>query len=103
MARAPSCASTAAAALLLGFMPGLCWALDLASLAGQWTVTWPNATHNSVSLLYDHGNLSGTYINDSGARCSTLAMIDATTSAAAIQVQCPTWAARMEGTVSADG
>jgi len=82
--------------------PGLAQA-SADDLAGRWNVTWSNTSKNELSLASKNGRLSGTYRNDDNDSCSVTGNFLASNQHAAIQIVCPKWDIRMQGTASKDG
>jgi hypothetical protein len=90
-------------AVALPFLAGLGIARAGADdLAGRWTVTWSNTSKNAMSLANKNGRLSGTYENDDEESCSVTGNFLASNQHLAIQIVCPKWDIRMQGTASKD-
>ncbi len=71
-------------------------------LAGRWTVTWSNTSKNAMSLANKNGRFSGTYENDDKDSCSVTGNFLASNQHVALQIVCPKWDIRMQGTASKD-
>jgi hypothetical protein len=71
-------------------------------LAGHWTVTWSNTSKNVMSLANKNGRLSGAYDNDDKDSCSVTGNFLASNQHVALQIVCPKWDIRMQGTASKD-
>ena len=71
-------------------------------LAGRWTVTWSNTSRNAMSLANKNGRFSGTYENDDKDSCSVTGNFLASNQHLALQIVCPKWDIRMQGTASKD-
>jgi hypothetical protein len=71
-------------------------------LAGRWNVTWSNTSKNAMSLANKNGRLSGAYDNDDKDSCSVTGNFLASNQHVAIQIVCPKWDIRMQGTASRD-
>jgi hypothetical protein len=71
-------------------------------LVGRWSVTWSNTSKNAMSLANKNGRLSGTYENDDKDSCSVTGNFLASNQHVAIQIVCPKWDIRMQGTTSKD-
>jgi hypothetical protein len=71
-------------------------------LVGGWSVTWSNTSKNAMSLANKNGRLSGTYENDDKDSCSVTGNFLASNQHVAIQIVCPKWDIRMQGTASKD-
>jgi hypothetical protein len=82
-----------------GFGPAKAGADDL---AGRWTVTWSNTAKNLMSLANKSGRLSGTYENDDKDSCSVTGNFLASNQHVALQIVCPKWDIRMQGSASKD-
>jgi hypothetical protein len=72
-------------------------------LAGRWTVTWSNVSKNTMSLANKGGRFSGAYENDDKDSCSVTGNFLASNQHLALQIVCPKWDIRMQGTASRDG
>jgi len=91
------------AGLLLPSLAGLGVALaDADDLAGRWSVTWSNTSKNALLLANKNGRFSGTYENDDKDSCSVTGNFLASNQHVAIQIVCPKWDIRMQGTASKD-
>lgn len=71
-------------------------------LAGRWTVTWSNTSKNALSLANKNGRFSGAYENDDKESCSVTGNFLASNQHLALQIVCPKWDIRMQGTASKD-
>jgi hypothetical protein len=71
-------------------------------LEGSWNVTWSNTSKNEMSLASKNGRLSGTYQNDDKDSCSVTGNFLASNQHVAIQIVCPKWDIRLQGTASKD-
>jgi hypothetical protein len=71
-------------------------------LAGRWAVTWSNTSRNAMSLANKSGRFSGTYQNDDKDSCSVTGNFLASNQHLALQIVCPKWDIRMQGTASKD-
>jgi hypothetical protein len=56
-----------------------------------------------MSLALTGGRFSGNYINDDDSSCSVSGNFDPTGRRIALQIVCPNWDIRMEGSASSDG
>jgi hypothetical protein len=72
-------------------------------LAGRWVVTWSNTSKNAMSLANKNGRFSGAYENDDKDSCSVTGNFLASNQHVALQIVCPKWDIRMQGTGSKDG
>ncbi len=72
-------------------------------LAGRWAVTWSNTSRNAMTLANNSGRFSGTYDNDDKESCTVTGNFLASNRHLALQIVCPKWDIRMQGTVSKDG
>src|ERR1700690_45520 len=91
------------ACLLLPSFAGLGFAEAGADdLAGRWTVTWSNTSKNAISLANKNGRFSGAYDNDEKDSCSVTGNFLASNQHVALQIVCPKWDIRMQGTASKD-
>ncbi len=89
--------------LLLPSFAGLGFAKAGADdLAGRWTVTWSNTSKNAMSLANKNGRFSGAYANDDKDSCSVTGNFLASNQHVALQIVCPKWDIRMQGTASKD-
>jgi len=75
---------------------------DADDLVGRWSVTWSNTSKNMMTLANKNGRLSGTYENDDKESCSVTGNFLASNQHVAIQIVCPKWDIRMQGTASKD-
>ena len=75
---------------------------DADDLVGRWSVTWSNASKNPMSLANKNGRFSGTYENDDKDSCSVTGNFLASNQHVALQIVCPKWDIRMQGTASKD-
>jgi len=71
-------------------------------LVGRWSVTWSNTSKNPMSLANKNGRFSGTYENDDKDSCSVTGNFLASNQHVALQIVCPKWDIRMQGTASKD-
>jgi hypothetical protein len=71
-------------------------------LAGRWTVIWSNTSKNAMSLANKNGRFSGAYENDDKDSCSVTGNFLASNQHLALQIVCPKWDIRMQGTSSKD-
>jgi hypothetical protein len=95
--------TTALVSFVLPPLAGLGVAMAEADdFAGRWTVTWSNASKNAMSLANKSGRFSGTYENDDKDSCSVTGNFLASNLHVAIQIVCPNWDIRMQGTVAKD-
>jgi len=96
--------STAAlVGLLLPSFIGLGGAMAGADdLVGRWSVTWSNTSKNAMSLANKNGRFSGTYENDDKDSCSVTGNFLVSNQHVALQIVCPKWDIRMQGTASKD-
>jgi hypothetical protein len=72
-------------------------------LAGRWTVTWSNASTNTLTLSNKSDRFSGTYENDDKDSCTLTGNFLASNQHVAFQIVCPKWDIRMQGITSKDG
>jgi hypothetical protein len=72
-------------------------------LAGRWTVIWSNTSKNNISLANKGGRFSGTYENDDKDSCPVTGNFLASNQHLALQIVCPKWDIRLQGTASKDG
>ena len=72
-------------------------------LAGRWAVTWSNTSRNAMSLANKSGRFSGAYDNDDKESCTVTGNFLASNRHLALQIVCPKWDIRMQGTASKDG
>jgi hypothetical protein len=75
---------------------------DADDLVGRWSVTWSNTLKNMMTLANKNGRLSGTYENDDKESCSVTGNFLASNQHLAIQIVCPKWDIRMQGTAGKD-
>jgi len=75
---------------------------DADDLAGRWSVIWSNTSKNAMSLANKNGRFSGTYENDDKDSCTVTGNFLASNQHVAIQIVCPKWDIRMQGTASKD-
>jgi hypothetical protein len=71
-------------------------------LAGRWAVIWSNTTKNALSLANKNGRLSGAYENDDKESCSVTGNFLPSNRHLALQIVCPKWDIRIQGTASKD-
>jgi hypothetical protein len=71
-------------------------------LAGRWTVTWSNTSKNAMSLANKSGRFSGAYENDDKDSCPVTGNFLASNQRLALQIVCPKWDIRLQGTASKD-
>jgi hypothetical protein len=71
-------------------------------LAGRWSVTWSNTSRNTMSLANKNGRFSGAYENDDKDSCSVTGNFVASNQHLALQIVCPKWDIRLQGTASKD-
>ena len=71
-------------------------------LAGRWRVIWSNTSRNAISLANKSGRFSGSYENDDKDSCSVTGNFLASNQHVALQIVCPKWDIRMQGTASKD-
>jgi hypothetical protein len=92
------------AGLLVLVLAGGAFAQSEADLSGSWTVEWlSNNSKNPMSLTLTGKRFSGSYTNDAKDSCSVSGNFDTTSNRLALQIVCPDWDIRMEGSASADG
>jgi hypothetical protein len=90
--------------LLAPVFAGGAFAQSGADLSGQWTVTWlSNNSQNAMSMTLTGDRFSGSYINDTKDSCSVSGNFDTESNRLALQIVCPKWDIRMEGSASSDG
>jgi hypothetical protein len=93
----------AMASLILSCLAGLGVAgAGADDLAGRWNVTWSNTSKNVMSLANKGGRLSGSYESDDKESCSVTGNFLPSNQHLAIQIVCPKWDIRMQGTASKD-
>ena len=71
-------------------------------LVGRWTVTWSNTSKNIMSLANKNGRFSGAYENEDKISCPVTGNFLASNQHLALQIVCPKWDIRMQGTASKD-
>ncbi len=71
-------------------------------LSGRWTVTWSNTSKNAMSLANKNGRFSGAYENDDKDSCSVTGNFLPSNQHLALQIVCPKWDIRMQGTAAKD-
>jgi hypothetical protein len=71
-------------------------------LAGRWSVIWSNTSKNAMTLANKNGRFTGNYENDDKDSCSVTGNFLASNQHVAIQIVCPKWDIRMQGTAAKD-
>ena len=62
-------------------------------LTGTWQITWDgdNKNTNRLTLKYEAGTFTGTYINDSRENCPTVGRIEKERTVLVLFIACPEW------------
>ena len=94
-------------AALVGLLLASCVGYGIAQagaddLTGRWTVTWSNTSKNPMTLANKNGRFSGSFENDDKESCPLTGNFLASNQHVAIQIVCPKWDIRLQGTASKD-
>lgn len=68
---------------------------------GSWIFTWDNDDKNTnpVTLKYEAGTITGTYVNDSKENCPVTGRLGSATSVILV-IMCPGWDIKSEGSMT---
>lgn len=68
---------------------------------GSWSFIWQNnsANTNPVTLKYENGAITGTYVNDSKEQCPVAGRWNSSEGKVTLTIVCPRWEIKCEGSI----